>query len=307
MVKRRVLGFVCGAVLAGMVQAQAVPPLAVVRDDRGAVVQLAQPPKRVLTLLPSLTEAVCVLDACNRLVGVDRWSNWPESVQRLPRVGGLDDANVEAIVALKPDLVLASASSRLAQRLRALGVPAAEFEAQTLSDVPRVLKAVATLLGQPAKADQVWGDVLQTLRQVQAQVPAAARGTRVYFEVATTPYAAGESSFIGQMWAMLGGRNVVPAALGPFPKLNPEFVVRADPDLIILSSHDAAGLSQRPGWAGLTAIRQGRVCGLPPADYDLMARPGPRVGQAAQVLLRCLKQQAVSLQTVQTLQKEALR
>lgn len=277
-------------------QAMAGPSeMRAVRDDRGATVQLQQPPKRVLTLLPSLTEAVCVLGACDRLVGVDRWSNWPASIQNLPRVGGLDDANIEAIVALRPDLVLASSSSRLAQRLRALKVQVAEFEAQTLNDVPRVLRAVAILLGRPQAADPVWQNVRAQLREAQSQVPDSVKGTRVYFEVATAPYAASESSFIGQLWSLLGGRNVVPAELGPFPKLNPEFVVRSNPDLIILPDHDVAGLVRRPGWAALTAIRQGQVCGLPSADYDLLARPGPRLGQAAGVLLKCLQKHALAI------------
>ncbi|MGE5451707.1 MAG: ABC transporter substrate-binding protein [Acidobacteriota bacterium] len=266
------------------------------RDDRGATVQMHQAPQRVVTLLPSLTEAVCVLGACDRLVGVDRWSNWPANIEKLPRVGGLDDANVEAIVALRPDLVLASPSSRLAQRLRGLGLQVAEFEAQTLNDVPRILKHVAALLGRPQAADPVWQDIERQLRQAQSQVPQAVKGTRVYFEVATAPYAAGEVSFIGQLWSLLGGRNIVPAALGPFPKLNPEFVVRADPDLIILPEHDAAALRRRPGWAGMTALQRGRVCALKPPDYDLLARPGPRMGQAAGVLLHCLQRQAQTLQ-----------
>ncbi|RYY50480.1 MAG: ABC transporter substrate-binding protein, partial [Comamonadaceae bacterium] len=77
-----------------------------VTDDRGVTVDLKSPPRRVVTLLPSLTETVCELGACDRLVGVDDYSNWPAAVQRLPHVGGLDDAQVERIVALKPDVVL---------------------------------------------------------------------------------------------------------------------------------------------------------------------------------------------------------
>ena len=285
----RILFVFLSSLLLSHVSQAADEALLPVKDDRGAVIQLQKAPKRVLTLLPSLTEAVCVLGACDRLVGVDRWSNWPAAVQALPRVGGLDDANIEAIVALKPDLVLASSSSRLAQRLRALRVPVAEFEAQTLDDVPRVLKAVAMLLGRPNAADPVWADVQVQLKQAQVQVPPSVRGTRVYFEVATAPYAAGESSFIGQLLTMLGAGNVVSKQLGPFPKLNPEFVVRSDPDLIILSDHDVKALAQRPGWAGMRALRQQKVCGLKSTDYDLLARPGPRLGQAASVLVRCLR------------------
>ena len=78
----------------------------------------AQPPQRVISLLPSLTESVCALGACERLVGADRYSNWPESVQRLPKVGGGVDPNIESIVALRPDVVLASASSSGVEPIR---------------------------------------------------------------------------------------------------------------------------------------------------------------------------------------------
>src|SRR3954462_7180342 len=84
--------------------------------------QADSPPKRIVSLLPSLTETVCVLGHCDALVGVDDFSNWPEQVQRLPHVGGLEAANVEGTVALKPDLVLLSQSSRAAARLQSLGI-----------------------------------------------------------------------------------------------------------------------------------------------------------------------------------------
>src|SRR5690606_5183911 len=77
-----------------------------ITDDRGRILHLDAPPQRVVSLLPSLTESVCALQQCHRLVGVDRYSNWPEQVRGLPQVGGGIDPNVEAIVALRPDLVL---------------------------------------------------------------------------------------------------------------------------------------------------------------------------------------------------------
>jgi iron complex transport system substrate-binding protein len=81
-----------------------------VTDDRGVAVDLPQAPQRIVSLLPSLTEMVCELGACDRLVGVDNYSNWPASVHKLPRVGGLEDANIEFIVSLRPDVVLLSVS-----------------------------------------------------------------------------------------------------------------------------------------------------------------------------------------------------
>src|SRR5690606_9078747 len=93
-----------------------------ITDDRGQVVTVPPPPRRVASLLPSLTEAVCALGECHRLVGVDRFSNWPDAVKQLPQLGGGVDPNIEAIAALKPDLVLLSTSTRARERLEALGL-----------------------------------------------------------------------------------------------------------------------------------------------------------------------------------------
>ena len=257
-------------------------------DDQGAKVTLAAPPQRIVSLLPSLTESVCVLGACGRLVATDRWSNWPESVRRLPKLGGLDDANLELILAQRPDLVLLSSSNRLAARLRALGLTVAELDAEDLPQVQRLLTKVAALLGVPQQAAVQWQVIESDIRKAQAMVPAAARGTRVYFEVSSALYAAGESSYIGKLLTRLGAVNVVSAQWGPFPKLNPEFVVRAQPDLIMLSATEAEGLVRRPGWSQMKAVQRGRICAMPPVDYDVLSRPGPRLGAAAQVLARCL-------------------
>ncbi len=93
-----------------------------ITDDRGTAVTLAATPQRIVSLLPSLTETVCELGQCHRLVGVDRYSNFPAAVRALPQVGGGIDPNIEAVVALRPDVVLMATSSRGAQRLEALSV-----------------------------------------------------------------------------------------------------------------------------------------------------------------------------------------
>lgn len=257
-------------------------------DDRGAVVQLSAPPRRIVSMLPSLTETVCDLGACEQVVATDRWSNWPDRIQALPKVGGLDDPNLELIVAQRPDLVLVAPASRLARRLRALGLTVAELYAHDLPEAHRVMQKVAALLGEPARAEQRWQVLQADIRAAAALVPPHARGQRVYFEVSSIPYAASESSFIGQLLAQLGARNVVPAALGPFPKLNPEFVVKANPFVMVVSAQEVLQLRQRPGWSGMPAIREHRVCALDASQVDVLARPGPRLGQGARVLAQCL-------------------
>ena len=98
-----------GLLMAGLARAQPVH----IKDDKGREVSLPRPPQRIVSLLPSLTESVCELEQCHRLVGVDRYSNWPEAViSKLPKVGGGLDPSIEAVVALKPDVVLMSVSSR---------------------------------------------------------------------------------------------------------------------------------------------------------------------------------------------------
>lgn len=265
------------------------------QDDRGKLVRLPGPPQRVVSILPSLTETVCELQQCQRLVGVDRYSNWPAAVQGLPRVGGGIDPSIEAIVALRPDLVLVATSSRGSERLEALGLKVLALEPRTHADVQRVMRKVAVALGQPeSQAREVWRHIDAAVSAAAQSIPLQARGASVYFEVSRAPHAAGESSFIGETLARLGARNVVPASLGPFPKLNPEFVVRANPEVILVGQHNADGLTSRPGWSRMGAVAQQRMCVFAPAQSDVIVRPGPRMAEAARLLAQCLTDKSPS-------------
>ena len=276
----------CSAVLAWL----AGPALALsLVDDRGIEVSLPQPPQRIVSLLPSLTETVCALQACDRLVGVDNFSNWPASVQTLPHVGGLEDANVERIVALKPDVVLLAKSARVTDRLEALGLKVLALEPKSMKDVERVLGKVGRVLGREAEAAVLWQRLDAGVNRVAASLPPGARGKRVYFEINSAPYAASEASFIGDTLSRLGLTNIVPAALGPFPKLNPEFVVRADPQLIMVGDRNAVALPARPGWGVIDAVKTGRICVFTAAQGDVLVRPGPRMAEAAAIMGDCLK------------------
>ena len=282
---------VLGLVMAGLAQAQPVQ----VKDDRGRAVSLPRPPQRIVSLLPSLTESVCALEQCHRLVGVDRYSNWPEAAMaQLPKVGGGIDPSIEAIVALKPDLVLMSVSSRASDRLEALGITVVQLEPKTHADVRRVLGTVSDLLGVPRAqgSDRLWRVIDAGVQAAAQSLPPQAHNARVYFEVSRGPYAAGEASFIGETLTRLGARNVVPAALGPFPRLNPEFVVRANPDIIMIGNRSMQALVPYPGWASMRAIRDNRLCVFGPGDSDVVVRPGPRMAEAARIMARCLVEKA---------------
>jgi iron complex transport system substrate-binding protein len=261
----------------------------VITDDRGNTVSLSVPPQRVVTLLPSLTETVCALGQCDRIVGTDRHSNWPERVQRVPKLGSGLEPSVEAIVALRPDIVLAGAHTRASARLQALGLNVLVFEHTRHADVLRVLVAVGRVLGLPGTvAEQVWQEMQAGLSAAAASLPSHARGASVYVEVNQGPYAAGDASFIGETLKLLGARNIVGSGLGPFPRLNPEFVVRSDPDVIMAMGADAAGMADRPGWRSMRAMRERRWCLFSPAEADVLVRPGPRMAEAARLMAECL-------------------
>ncbi len=262
-------------------------PIAIV-DDRGRTVTLAAPARRIVSLLPSSTESVCALGACDRLLGVDRWSDFPPQAAALPRVGGLEDTAIERIVALKPDLVLAAASTRAIDRLESLGLVVLALEPKGFADTRRVLESIARAIGAPGEGDALWRGIEARIDAAGARVPASLRGASVYFEVSETPHAAGEASFVGETLARLGLRNVVPAALGPFPQLNPEFVVRAAPELVIGGARNVASMPGRPGWSAIPALRERRTCALEPARYAFVVRPGPRLGEAAEAIADCL-------------------
>jgi iron complex transport system substrate-binding protein len=265
-----------------------------VTDDRGVTLSFAQAPQRIVSLLPSLAETVCELGHCGRLVGVDRYSNYPTSLQKLPQLGGGLDPNIEAIVALKPDVVLMAKSSRGGERLEALGLKVVALEPKTHADVQRVMLKLGQLLEVP-DAQRVWRAIDAGVSAAAQSLPARVRGTRVYFEVNQGPYAASEASFIGETLTRLGLTNIVPAKLGPFPKLNPEYIVRANPDLIMVGQDSAEGLAQRPGWSSIRAVREHRVCVFPAEQANVLVRPGPRMAEAARLMAQCLTDKAPQL------------
>lgn len=266
-----------------------------ITDDRGVVVEFERSPQRIVSLLPSLAETVCELGQCHRLVGVDRYTNWPASVTSLPKVGGGLDPNIEQIVALRPDVVLMATSSRAGERLRGLGIRVVALEPRTHSDVQRVMLKLGQLLEVP-DAQRVWRAIDAAVIAAAQSLPVSVRGTRVYFEVNPGPYAASEGSFIGETLARLGAANIVPAGLGPFPKLNPEFIVRARPDLIMVGERSVDGLLQRPGWNRLRAMQGQHLCVFPADESDTLVRPGPRMAEGARIMARCLALKAPAVQ-----------
>lgn len=276
-----------------LLSAATVVQAVVLRDDRQIEVTITKTPQRIVSLLPSLTETVCALGQCQKLVAVDRYSNWPDSAAKLPRLGGGIDPNIESVVAAKPDLVLMATSARGAERLTALGLTVLALEPRSHADVQRVMRVVAQALDVPvAESDRVWRHIDAAVNAAAQSIPDRAKGQWVYFEVSRAPYGASESSFIGETLQRLGARNILPASLGPFPKINPEFVVRAQPDIIMVGDSNFADMTTRPGWQNMRAMRTQRVCHFKSEESDVLVRAGPRMAEAARLMAKCLTDKA---------------
>lgn len=261
-----------------------------VTDMRGRQVRLARVPQRIVSLLPSLTESLCALDACERIVGVDEFSNHPARLAALPKLGHTFAPLVEATVRLRPDVVLMAYSAPVIAQLERFGIPVLALDANDMAQLEQVLHKLDQLL-QVQRANallaRMQAEVDQQAKALAALTPA---GQKVYFEVDATPYAAGPDSFIGQLLQRLGARNVLPQNLGPFPRITPEYVLRQQPELIIHTPQTpSASFATRPGWSRMPAVRSGRICALDLVETDVVSRPGPRLGEAARALARCLQ------------------
>ena len=277
--------------LLGVLAGQALATQPIVLTDAGQrELRFDAPPRRIVSLLPSLTESVCELGECARLVATDSFSNWPQQVRGLPKAGGIEDVELEQVVQAKPDVVLLARAPRALDRLRSLGIVTVEFDVNTYRDIASNITTLGVLLDVPERARSLNARIERSVADIAAQARGrlAGRSPLVYYEVDTGPYGAGPDSFIGEELKRLGARNILTPDLGPFPKLNPEYIVRANPDVILISPDEAPHLVQRPGWSEIRAVREQRICSLSAEVRDTVVRPGPRIATGLQALADCL-------------------
>lgn len=253
-------------------------------DDLGRKVTLRSEPQRVISMVPSHSETLCAIGACGKLVGVDRYSDYPQQVARLPKVGDLFAPDVEAMVALKPDLVLVSKYSKLEGPLTQAGIPAFALDMEKYDEVFAKTLTLGRVVNREAQARALTLNMRREIAKVEILTKNAVRKPTTYLEIDPTPYSVGPNSFMGVLLSKAGARNIIPAALGDFPKVDPELIVKANPQLMLGLDRGAA--AARPGWAGLQAVKSGRVLDIPKDLNTILSRPGPRLPQALRGLAR---------------------
>lgn len=259
-----------------------------ITDDLGRTITIKAEPKRIIAMLPSHTETLFALGAGGKLVGIDKYSNYPkDATDKLTKVGSAFSPDLEKILALKPDLVLAdeSKSSKLVQKLEAAGLTVYGGSAQTYNDTFEKMAVLGKITNHEADATRLITRTRSDLNALQKSVLGLPK-VSVYYEVDPAPYSVGPNSFIGMLINKAGGQTIIPASLGDFPKIDPELIVKANPQVIVGLTPDDA--RKRPGWANLNAVKNGRVYKPTSEENDALSRPGPRLPVALRALIKMI-------------------
>ncbi len=229
---------------------------------------------RVISLVPSQTEMIYALGLEDCMVGRSDYCNFPPEAQQKPSIGNME-LNIEKIVSLRPTLLLDTNSmhQRYAPLFQQLGLRYINMPTTTLQQVKEAAAKVAELLGNTKAGERFSEDWDARLRRISPD--SSEKPVSVYFEIWDTPaQAAGDSSFIGEIIRQAGGRNIY-ASQGDYPVVNPETLLKEDPEVILLSYPVTSleNIKKRPGWSALRAIKGNHLYAL---DQDLFVRPGPR-------------------------------
>lgn len=263
-----------------------------VTDARGVRLDLAAPPRRIVSLSPGVTEMLFAVGAGAQVVATDRFSDYPAEAARTTKLD-YSQPSAEAAVGLAPDLVIMTTRQESqVEQFRALRLPVLFMEEpRSLSAVVESARLYGRITGHAAEGDRLASALQARIDRVTTQLPPG-DGPRVFYELSPELYTVAPESFIGSMLTLLRARNVAQGARTAFPQLSAETVIAADPQVILLAdagarsgSQSAATVAARPGWSGIDAVRTRRIVVL---DADTVNRPGPRIVDGFEAIARAL-------------------
>jgi iron complex transport system substrate-binding protein len=261
-------------------------------DDAGVSVRLMQPARRIISLAPHLTETLFAAGAGERIVGTVAYSDYPEAARKLPQVGGYASVDLEAVAALKPDLIVAWQSGNVAahiDKLRALGFPLYLSQSNRIEDVASEIERLGVLAGTSPVANAVASQFRQRLAGLQQRY-AARPVVRTFYQIWKQPLMTiGRKQIIGDVVRLCGGENVFAQLETMAPTVTVEAVIAANPEAIIASGMADSRpewLDDWKRWTSITAVARDNLFFVPP---DLIQRHTPRLLDGAERLCQYLE------------------
>jgi iron complex transport system substrate-binding protein len=265
----------------------------VVTDDSGTQLKLDKYPERIISLTPNNTEILFALGLGERVVGVTTYCDYPEEVSQKARIGDLQ-GNVEEIVALKPDLVVAKAvlNEDIVSKLRKLDVPVLCVDPESIDGVYRSIELIAKVTGTDSNGDKIISEMKAKISDVQqkvAEIPEEER-LKVFIEVGNDPlYTAGGDTYVDELVRLAGGINIASDITG-YQMYSLETVVKCNPDAILAADSYyvdvKAEINKRPGWDTVKAVQKGHI--ITDIDTNLVNRAGPRSAMAVETVAKAL-------------------
>jgi len=285
----------CSAAPAGSVQPQSRAPLRTVRDDLGSAVEVGPAPLRIVSLTPGATEMLFAAGGGGQLIATVQYSNEPAAARAVPRIGDVATIDMERLVALRPEVVIAwPAGGNPAQRAKiaALGIPLYQQQVARLADLPGSLRRLGTLAGTEPVAEQSAAALEARLgaleRTYSAAIPPQQRPT-VLLQVWNRPiYTVGGRHLMSDALALCGARNVFADLPEPGPLVDTEAVIARNPDIILAAAPTGEGATWVADWQrfpGLAAVRNHRVVAF---ENQALSRLGPSVLDATEELCRTI-------------------
>ena len=266
-------------------------------DDLHREVTVPMPLTSVVTLAPSLTETLAYLGAEDLITAVDINSDFPESLSELPRITGWDmSINYEELVALGPDLVLASEMTSLEaiSSMEDLGLNV--FCIKNPADFPELFESIlmiGELIGKTPEAEELTAALSDRAAEIEAAAAEAEDKPLVFYEIDATdpakPWTAGKGTFISKLIQMAGGVNLGDELDGEWIQISLEALLKADPQIILLGDSmygsTAEAASQRTGWSEISAVKSGKLFEF---DDNLVTRPGPRLVEGFELIAQMI-------------------
>jgi len=261
-------------------------------DDLSRKVYLAKAPARVVSLAPSITEILFAIGLADRVVGVTQFCDYPPEARTKPKVG-YAQPNLESLLALQPDLVLAPREFMrvdLISRLEQLKIPVFILDAKTVEDIASHIQLIGRMLSASDSADRVATDLRRGLAGLKAQTERLHKPRVLYVLNSQPLITVGPGSFVHHVIVAAGGTNVAEHAASPYPRLSMEEVIKQDPEVILFPVGSVEGIPASEQqlwrrWSTLSAVKREQFHEI---SSDLLNRPGPRILEGMEKLARIL-------------------